>query len=151
MPMEAMQPTKMLLWKKILGGTVASSLRHAWAPMNAIPNTPDSTNSAMIRPLSHAYRVPPQLRASTNETAAGATRMKPNGSSCLIFPSQDFAGLIEGGVLGTRKKSTTSDIAPMGTLIQKHQRQVTAVRYPPSKGPSIEASPKMAPKPPALG
>lgn len=73
----------------------------------------------------------------------------PSGSNWLILPSRESADRRAAGLLGIRRMSTTRDIAPRGTLIQKHQRQVTAVRYPPKSGPAIEASPNTAPRLPA--
>lgn len=79
---------------------------------------------------------------------AGAMRKNPMGSSWFICSNKVFAGLREGMRLGVAMTRATSETAPTGTLIQKHHRQVMAVKYPPRIGPSIDASPNMEPSPP---
>jgi hypothetical protein len=57
------------------------------------------------------------------------------------------AALCTGDVhFGVRIVSIAIETPPTGTLIQKHQRQETDVRYPPSIGPSIDVTPNTEPK-----
>lgn len=138
----------MLRLRSIRGGTVAFSLRQACDTMKAKPSTPETTNRAMIRPSLHAYLEPPHSSANSKETTAGAIRMKPKGSSCLNLPNQLSAFLSGGGVFGVNRTSKINDTTPTGRLIQKHQRHVTDVRYPPSMGPMADDIPNTDPRAP---
>ena len=127
---------------------MAFSWRQVWDVMNARARRPKITNKAMMRPSLQAYFTPPHWMANSTQIIAGPIRRNPRGSNCLTFPSQLSAGLTGGGLLGVRKTRSTNDTAPIGTLIQKHQRHVTPVKYPPSNGPMMEANPKTEPMAP---
>ena len=75
-------------------------------------------------------------------------KMNPKGSNCIILSREVSAGLTGDGVFGVRNRRKANDRAPRGTLIQKHQRHVTAVKYPLRIGAVIDANPNIALRPP---
>lgn len=148
MPTYAKHADMMLGLRATRGGTVAFSLRQTCEPTNDRMQTPKTTNRAMIRPSDQGYLTSPHSSAKSRQITAGAIKMNPNGSSCLTLPSRVSARCSVGGVFGVKRTSNTSDTAPTGRLIQKHQRQVIDVRYPPRMGPMAEVIPNTEPNAP---
>lgn len=116
--------------------------------MKAIPKTPKSTNSTMMVALFHGYVIPPSWMASSRHTRHGAIRMNPRGSSSKNLPFHVLDLFIGGSQFGVSMASSSTETPPTGRLIQKHHRQLTDVRKPPSIGPRIEEMPKTDPSEP---
>jgi hypothetical protein len=103
----------------------------------------------MIRASLQTYFVPPHCRPKSKQTSPGASITLPTGSNfhrfCLKLPVA-CSGAVDAG---RKIRRPTRATPPMGTLIQKHQRQDTfVVSAPPIRGPMIEEMPKTAPKSP---
>ena len=113
----------------------------------AISSTDPSTSDTITRVLPHAFSLLPHCNASSSKTRPGRRNKVPTGSNCMIRCFKDSPSCCLGGGLDGRTSSSTRIARPpMGALIQKHHRQVTfVVNAPPSKGPAIEARPKLAP------
>jgi hypothetical protein len=85
--------------------------------MKARPRTPKTTNKPIMRPLLHAYLVPPHCRASNKLMIAGRKKREPIKSSSL---SCSFEGvLLQDGVwvYGRRQSTKKKVTPPRGKLI----------------------------------
>lgn len=82
---------------------------------NAMAHTPNTTKSAITRPLFQAYTVPPYCRARRRETTLGIIKNSPNRSK---FLSRSIIGMsgFTGGKGSKIKKMTSKANPPIGRL-----------------------------------
>lgn len=149
-PNDTADPATMLLSCIIRGGSVPFSP----AQNCEIPKQKTSTMPAMRVPSTRVEArgepLLPHCSARSTSTSPGTSNAVPIGSYALsLCPSVFPAWLCAAGLSGTSSSNTPSATPPTGTLIQKHQRHETLVaNTPPSSGPAIDASPKVAPMKP---
>jgi hypothetical protein len=108
-------PAIMLRLLIILAEMVAVLCMSTSTAMNAIAHTPNSTKSAIIRPLLQAYVKPPYCRARRRQTMLGIIKNSPKRSR---FFSRSIIGIsgLTGGKGSKMKKMTSKANPPIGRL-----------------------------------
>ena len=116
----------MLRFFIIDGGMVAESCFQNWMQVKMLIKTPKTTKRAMIRPLPHAYLVPPHWRASSRQMMAGIKAIVPYKSNSLTrsFQPREATAARSGDL--KKIMMTRMVMAPIGKLMKKHHLQVAA-------------------------
>ena len=103
---------------------MASSCFHHCTAMKPQIRRTKMTRRAMMRPLPHAYLLPPHCRASSKQMMAGKKSAVPSRSnflSCCMKVASVFAPrrwMVKKGMMNA------AVTAPRGRLMKKHQRHV---------------------------